>query len=337
MKRVREERRMIENEFENRPLLEVENLTKEFAISFHRFGRKKKKFLAVDHVSFQVYPRETLGIVGESGCGKSTLGKMIMKLIEPTEGCIKFEGTDISNIKGAQLKQLREQMQIVFQDPYGSLNPKMSVRNLIGEPLEIAGKTEHIDERVVELMEQVGMHARDLERFSYEFSGGQRQRICIARAIALEPKLLVCDEPVSALDVSVQSQILNLFNKLKQELGLTYIFISHDLSVIQHVSDKICVMYLGQVVEFGTTEEVYGNPLHPYTKCLLSAVLQPDVNTKRVRNSISLGEITGKETESAGCAFYTRCPYAMERCKTEKANQKRMTETHTVSCHLYEK
>lgn len=327
---------MIENEQVNIPLLEIENLTKKFAISSHQFGKKKKTISAVDHVSFQVFSGETLGIVGESGCGKSTLGRMIMKLIEPTEGCIKFEGRDISNIKGEKLKKFREQIQMVFQDPYGSLNPRMSVRDLIGEPLEIAGKTENIEERVVALMRQVGMHASDLERFSYEFSGGQRQRICIARAIALEPKLLVCDEPVSALDVSVQSQILNLFNKLKRELGLTYIFISHDLSVIQHVSDKICVMYLGQVVEFGTTDEVYEHPKHPYTKCLLSAVLQPDIQNKRKRNKVFVGEITGKETEEGGCAFYTRCPYAMERCKREKPEVKNVSENHVVSCHLYE-
>lgn len=317
-----------------KPILEIENLKKMFYTSSNQLFGKRKVFTAVNKVSFEVFSGETLGIVGESGCGKSTLGKMIMKLLEPTEGSIKFEGVDLVRAKGEQLKHLREKMQIVFQDPYGSLNPRMTVGDIIGEPLAIAGKTEEIDKRVLQLMEQVGMHGSDMNRFPQEFSGGQRQRICIARAIALRPKLLVCDEPVSALDVSVQSQILNLFNQLKKDLGLTYIFISHDLSVVQHVSDRICVMYLGHVVELGTTEEVYGNPMHPYTQCLLSAVLKPVPHSRDEKNDMKLGEITGKELEGTGCPFYLRCPKAMEICKTERPVQKIISEGHVVSCHL---
>lgn len=315
-------------------ILQVSNLTKNYSTSAGKFGTTRKEVLAVDHVTMQVYRGETLGVVGESGCGKSTLGKIITHLLEPTSGEIYFEGEDIFAKKGAKLRELRQKMQIVFQDPYASLNPRMTIGDIIAEPLEIAGKNENKMERVIQLLEQVGMNQRDLRRFPGEFSGGQRQRVCIARAIALNPELLVCDEPVSALDVSVQSQILNLFNRLKKELGLTYIFISHDLSVVRHISDRICVMYLGNIVETGTTEAVYNYPEHPYTQCLLAAVLKPMPGSRHQHKTGDSGEIVKKANVSAGCPFYPRCPKAMECCKTTKPEMTDMGEGHMVKCHL---
>lgn len=315
-------------------ILQVSDLTKKYSTSSGKFGTTKKEVLAVDHVTMQVYRGETLGVVGESGCGKSTLGRIITHLLEPTSGEIYFEGEDIFAKKGARLRELRQKMQIVFQDPYASLNPRMTIGDIIAEPLEIARKNENKMERVIQLLEQVGMNQRDLRRFPGEFSGGQRQRVCIARAIALNPELLVCDEPVSALDVSVQSQILNLFNRLKKELGLTYIFISHDLSVVRHISDRICVMYLGNVVETGTTEVVYNHPEHPYTQCLLSAVLKPVPGGRELQKAGVAGETVRKENVSAGCPFYPRCPKAMECCRVEKPKMTDIGEGHIVKCHL---
>ena len=315
-------------------ILQVRDLTKNYSTSAGKFGTTRKEVLAVDHVTMQVYRGETLGVVGESGCGKSTLGKIITHLLEPTSGEIYFEGEDIFAKKGAKLRELRQKMQIVFQDPYASLNPRMTIGDIIAEPLEIAGKNENKMERVIQLLEQVGMNQRDLRRFPGEFSGGQRQRVCIARAIALNPELLVCDEPVSALDVSVQSQILNLFNRLKKELGLTYIFISHDLSVVRHISDRICVMYLGNIVETGTTEAVYNYPEHPYTQCLLAAVLKPMPGSRHQQKTGDSGETVKKANVSAGCPFYPRCPKAMECCKTTKPEMTDMGEGHMVKCHL---
>ncbi len=315
-------------------ILQVSDLTKNYSTSSGKFGTIKKEVLAVDHVTMQVYRGETLGVVGESGCGKSTLGRIITHLLEPTSGGIYFEGEDIFAKKGAKLRELRQKMQIVFQDPYASLNPRMTIGDIIAEPLEIARKNGNKMERVIQLLEQVGMNQRDLRRFPGEFSGGQRQRVCIARAIALNPELLVCDEPVSALDVSVQSQILNLFNRLKKELGLTYIFISHDLSVVRHISDRICVMYLGNVVETGMTEAVYNHPEHPYTQCLLSAVLKPVPGSREQQKDGVTGEVVRKENTSAGCPFYPRCPKAMECCRVEKPEMTDIGGGHMVKCHL---
>ena len=313
-------------------ILKAENLSKIYMTGSGKFGVKKRKLAAVDKVSFEVYRGETLGIVGESGCGKSTLGKLIMRLLEPSEGEVYFEGEGIFQADRSRLRALREKMQIVFQDPYASLNPRMTIGDIIGESLEIAGRTKDVAGKVKELMQQTGLNPQDIKRFPNEFSGGQRQRVCIARAIALGPELLVCDEPVSALDVSVQSQILNLFNRLKRELGLTYLFISHDLSVVRHVSDRICVMYLGNIVEMGEAEEVYRHPLHPYTRCLLSAVLKPVPHSRSVGQKNFIGEITGKESEMTGCPFYPRCPDAKERCKERKPDVVDAGRGHIVRC-----
>ena len=317
-----------------KPLLEVTNVSKTFDLSSGRLGRQKGKIKALDGVSFSVPPGQTLGIVGESGCGKSTLGKIILRLLHADSGCVKFDGTDVLRATKKQLRMLREQMQIVFQDPYASLNSRMTVRTIIEEPLIIAGRP-YSTERLMELIQQVGLSRGDLNRFPNEFSGGQRQRICIARAIALNPKLLICDEPVSALDVSVQSQILNLFNQLKLELGLTYLFISHDLSVVRHVSDRICVMYLGTMVESGPTEEIYRAPAHPYTQCLLSSVLEPVPNLRRLDQTATPLALTTRHTDHSGCPFYTRCPEAKQICRSCKPAVSEVTPGHIVCCHRY--
>lgn len=315
-------------------ILQVENLSKIYYMDSLKFGSKKRKIAAVNNVSLEVYKGETLGIVGESGCGKSTLGKIIMRLVDASSGNIYFHDENIFEAKGKQLKALREKMQIVFQDPYASLNPRMTIEEIISEPLVIAKKDENVKEEIVELMKQVGINENDRFRYPTEFSGGQRQRICIARAIALDPELLICDEPVSALDVSIQSQILNLFNKLKKENELTYIFISHDLSVVRHVSDRICVMYLGSIVEIGDAEEIYSRPMHPYTRCLLSAILKPIPHSRDTNNKQVIGEITGEDYEIQGCAFYPRCPCATDICKNQVPEYVDLENGHKVKCHM---
>ena len=320
-----------------KPILEVEDVTKTFRISSGQLSRPKREIKALDRVSFTVAAGETLGVVGESGCGKSTLGKVIMRLLEADSGSVRFDGMEVLRAGKKQLRKIRENMQIIFQDPYASLNPRMTMEHIIGEPLQIAGRTQHMNERIIELTEQVGLSRRDLSRFPGEFSGGQRQRICIARAIALNPRLVICDEPVSALDVSVQSQILKLFNELKPELGLTYIFISHDLSVVRHVSDRICVMYLGSIVESGTTEEVYCNPAHPYTKCLLSAVLKPRPHSRKSEGPRLFSEISRTDAETEGCPFQSRCAEAIHICGCSRPADTEISDGHTVKCHLYRK
>lgn len=319
-----------------KPILEVEHLSKVFYPSSMRSRRDGTVKKAVDDVSFSVMPGETFGIVGESGCGKTTLGKTILRLYEPTTGSAYLDGQDIFSANKQELKQLRKKMQIVFQDPYASLDPQMTIRNIIREPLDIDGElslTER-NERVCQIMDWVGMHRDYLERFPYEFSGGQRQRICIARALALNPRLIICDEPVSALDVSVQSQVLNLFQQLQDRLGLTYLFISHDLSVVQHISDRICVMYLGQIMELGTTENVYKNPMHPYTQCLLSSVLQPVPNTHSFQSGDDIAKKTVLRPKSdTGCPFYPRCPYATEICALQQPDMQEVEPGHMVKCH----
>ena len=318
-------------------LLNVENLCQYYKVSKGIFG-KTQYVKAVDGVNFQVYKGEVFGIVGESGCGKSTLGKTICKLIEPTSGKIEFEGRDITNLSRKKMREVRKDMQMVFQDPYASLNPRMSVRNIVAEPLKIhgldAGRQE-TDKKVIELLQKVGLDSYHAVRYPHEFSGGQRQRIGIARAIAINPKLIIADEPVSALDVSIQSQVLNLMNQLKREMGLTYIFVAHDLSVVEHISDRVGVMYLGNFVEIADKESLYVNPLHPYTQALLSAVPIPDPTIKRER-IILQGNIPSPLNAPKGCKFHTRCPKCMDICAEIPPEKKQVDKTHCAYCHLYD-
>ncbi|QAT50058.1 dipeptide ABC transporter ATP-binding protein [Caproiciproducens sp. NJN-50] len=318
-------------------LLEVNDLQEYYATRKGMFG-KVGYVKAVDGVSFQVKEGEVFGIVGESGCGKSTLGQAISKLLEPTGGRIRFDGDDITGYTPRQMREVRKKMQMVFQDPYASLNPRMSVRDIIAEPLKIhrlANTKEEIDRQVISLLRRVGLDDYHANRYPHEFSGGQRQRIGIARALAVQPKLVIADEPVSALDVSIQSQVLNLMNDLKEEMGLTYLFISHDLSVVEHISDRVGVMYLGNFVEIGDKEGLYSHPLHPYTQALLSAVPVPDPHARKDR-AILQGSIPSALNPPAGCKFHTRCPKCMEICKKEEPKQVEITPTHMVRCHLYQ-
>ena len=298
--------------------------------------KKKKVRQAVDDVSFQVFQGETLGLVGESGCGKSTLARSILRLIEPTSGAVFYKGEDIVKKSKREMKQMRQHMQIVFQDPYGSLHPKMRIGDIIEAPLIIAhyGDKEARRKRVEELIEMVDLKKEYLDRYPHEFSGGQRQRIVIARTFATNPDFIICDEPVSALDVSVRSQILNLLGDLQEKLGLTYLFISHDLSVVEHICDRIIVMYLGQVVEMADVKELFSNPLHPYTRALLSAA--PQIYEEHRRERITLqGDVPSPANPPVGCRFHTRCPNATERCKTE-IPLRDVGGGHYVACHLYE-
>ncbi|MDN5335225.1 MAG: hypothetical protein PWR02_251 [Synergistales bacterium] len=290
---------------------------------------------AVDGVSFFVRERETLGLVGESGCGKTTVGRTLLHLLEPTEGKIHFRGEDVREILNKNPGKIRRDMQIIFQDPYGSLNPRMSVKNIVGEAVKYYGlyKGKDLDLYVADLLEKCGLRPEHRFRYPHEFSGGQRQRIGIARALALKPKFVVCDEPVSALDVSIQSQVLNLLKDLQEEMSLTYLFISHDLSVVRHISDRIAVMYLGQLVELAPKKEFFDNPLHPYTKALLSAVPIPDPGKKRKRVILE-GDVPSPVNPPAGCRFHTRCPYAMEKCGKEEPLFEDKGSDHFVACFL---
>ena len=301
-------------------------------------GKAQSYVKAVDDVDFEVRRGEVFGIVGESGCGKSTLGKSICKLIEPTEGSIVLDGEEISKYTAKQMRPVRKKVQMVFQDPYASLNPRMSVRDIVAEPLIIHGLTktrEETDKRVVELLRRVGLDDYHANRYPHEFSGGQRQRVGIARALAVQPELIIADEPVSALDVSIQSQVLNLMNQLKRDMNLTYIFVAHDLSVVEHISDRVGVMYLGNFVEEGDKYSLYQNPLHPYTQALLSAVPIPDPKVKKDRIILE-GNIPSALNPPSGCKFHTRCPKCMERCKTEAPQKYQVGDDHFVYCHLYD-
>lgn len=318
-------------------LLEVKNVKKYFPIS-KGFLSTKGEVKAVDGVSFTVNKGETVGIVGESGCGKSTLARTILRLNEATGGKVIFNGQDIFSIKGKQLREIRQDIQLIFQDPYSSLNPRMTIEQIIKEPLVIHswGDKERRKERVKELVEIVGLSVNQLKRYPHEFSGGQRQRIGIARALALNPKLVVCDEPVSALDVSIQSQILNLLRSLQQNLDLTFIFIAHDLSVVKHVSDKVIVMYLGKIVEIAKEEDLYSNALHPYTQALLSAI--PDPNPLKKKKRIILqGDVPSPANPPSGCRFHTRCVYAQEKCATEEPAFEKYEVGHFAACHFVNK
>lgn len=319
-------------------LLKVEGLKQYYPVSDGLFGTKA--FVkAVDGVDFEVKKGEVFGIVGESGCGKSTLGKAICKLIEPTDGKIILDGEDIRGYNSKKMRNVRKKVQMVFQDPYASLNPRMSIHDILAEPLQIHGLVngkQEIDEAVVRLLREVGMDDYHARRYPHEFSGGQRQRIGIARALAVRPQLIIADEPVSALDVSIQSQVLNLMSKLKKEYHLTYIFIAHDLSVVEHISDRIGVMYLGNFVEEANKENLYKNPMHPYTQALLSAVPIPDPTVKKERIILE-GSIPSAINPPSGCKFHTRCPKCMEICKKEAPKKYQVGEDHFVYCHLYDK
>jgi len=317
------------------PLLDVKNLKVHFPVTRGLFG-VKARLKAVDDVSLTVDSGETLGLVGESGCGKTTLGRAIIRLIEPTAGTVFFDGEEISSFKGAELRIRRRKFQMIFQDPYGSLNPRMLVQEIIGEALDVHSLANGFGarrKRILELLEAVGLNAAQAERYPHEFSGGQRQRIGIARALAVSPKLIVCDEPVSALDVSVQAQIINLLQDLQRQHGLAYLFIAHDLAVVEHISHRVAVMYLGKIVEIGQAKEVVGAPKHPYTQALISAVPVVDPASKRPR-IILPGDVPSPIDPPSGCPFHPRCPIAEARCRAEIPNLREITPGHWAACHL---
>jgi oligopeptide transport system ATP-binding protein len=317
------------------PLLEVKHLKKHFPIKGGVFSKTIGYVYAVDDISFTLGKGETLGLVGESGCGKSTTGRTILRLIEPTDGAIYFEGQDITNLDKSAMRALRREMQIIFQDPYASLNPRMTVGSIIGEPLEIhkIAKGAEKEERVASLLQKVGLRAEDMRKYPHEFSGGQRQRIGIARALALNPKLIVCDEPVSALDVSIQAQVINLLEDLQAEFGLSYLFIAHNLNVVEHISNRVAVMYLGQIVELASGDELYKNPQHPYTEALLSAVPIPDPTVKKKRIILE-GDVPSPINPPKGCHFHTRCMYKDKICEEVEPEFKDIGGGHWVACHF---
>jgi peptide/nickel transport system ATP-binding protein len=318
-------------------ILEVSHLKKYFPIKGGFFGGQTGNVKAVDDVSFNIKRGTTMGLVGESGCGKSTTGRTILRLIEKTEGTVLFNGEDISLYDKKQLRALRTKMQIIFQDPYSSLSPRLPIGEIIGEAVREHGLVpkEDFDDYITKIMNDCGLQEYHKDRYPHEFSGGQRQRICIARALALNPEFIVCDEPVSALDVSIQAQIINLLRELQQERNLTYLFISHDLSVVEHISDTVGVMYLGGMVESGATDDIFENPLHPYTKALFSAIPMPDPDIKKER-VILQGDIPSPANPPSGCKFHTRCSECMEICKKEAPAAKDMGNGHVVRCHLYD-
>lgn len=318
-------------------IVEAKNLKKYFPIKGGVLKRTVGHVKAVDDITLSIIRGETLGVVGESGSGKSTLGRVILRLMEPTEGQILFENEDISRLSNRQLRPFRKDMQIVFQDPFASLNPKMNVQELIEEPLLVQTSLNKNErrEKAISLLEKVGLRPDSRLKYPHEFSGGQRQRISIARALALNPKFIICDEPVSALDVSIQAQVLNLMADLQDEFNLTYLFIAHDLSVVKHISDRVAVMYLGRIAEIAPKKNLYETPLHPYTEALLSAVPSTDVLNKREK-IILKGDLPSPSNPPSGCAFRTRCPKAHERCALERPELLNVSEGHYVACHLYE-
>ncbi|MDF0727868.1 dipeptide ABC transporter ATP-binding protein [Cytobacillus sp. S13-E01] len=318
-----------ESTINEKPLVQIKNLKK----YFHSSGVPLK---AVDNISLDILRGETVGLVGESGCGKSTVGKTIIRLLEPSDGEVIFDGENIYKLSSSAMKRLRKDVQIIFQDPYASLNPRMQIEDIIAEPLDIhrVAKGKKRKERVVELLELVGLNPEHANRYPHEFSGGQRQRIGIARALALNPKFIVCDEPISALDVSIQAQVVNLLKDLQEKMGLTYLFIAHDLSMVKYISDRVLVMYLGNMVELADSEEVYEEPLHPYTQALLSAVPIPDP-TKHSERIILEGDVPSPMNPPSGCVFRTRCQHAMDICAKETPGWKEVKPRHFTACHLY--
>lgn len=315
------------------PLLEVENLRVHFPQKHNLLRRSSGVVKAVEDVSFEIESGETLGLVGESGCGKSTVARAVLRLIEPTAGEVRFAGNNLLNLPQEEMRAKRRDLQIVFQDPYSSLNPRMTVEQIVGEALDIhrlAKTAEGQRKRVAELLEQVGLNTGHAARYPHEFSGGQRQRIGIARALAVSPKLIICDEPVSALDVSVQAQVVNLLQDLQAQLGLTYLFIAHDLAVVEHISQRVLVMYLGRIVESGPAEEVIRNPRHPYTKALIAAVPK----SQKEKSEPLGGELPSPLNPPAGCPFHTRCPLAEPRCRIDPPETKEVAPAHRVACHL---
>ncbi len=328
---------MASDKVDENQLLVVKGLKKYYPVKNGFFGGATKTIKAVDGVNFEVKKGETFSIVGESGCGKSTTGMCLNHLISPTSGEIYFNGKTFKNSKNKEIKELRRQMQVIFQDPYSSLNPKHTIKRIISEPLVInrMGSKSEIEDRVRSLISLVGLGEHHLNRYPHELSGGQKQRIGIARALALNPELIICDEPVSALDVSIQSQILNLFEELQEKLNLTYIFISHDLSVVEHISDRVAVMYLGKIVEQGTREKIFSNPQHPYTQALLSSVPIADPKLKKSKNRIILkGDPPSPKNPPKGCHFHTRCPYKVDACEASYPVMKKVSEGHQAACHL---
>ncbi len=317
------------------PVLEVRDLKKHFAVRHGFFGRAGGQVFAVDGVSFAIAPRETLGLVGESGCGKSTVGRTVLRLIEPTAGSIRLDGRDITHLSKADLRPYRSQMQIIFQDPFSSLDPRMSAGDIVAEPLRVHGIAtgRALQAQVAALFDRVGLRRAQMESFPHQFSGGQRQRIGIARALALRPKLIVADEPVSALDVSIQAQVLNLMMDLQREMGLAYLFVSHNLAVVEHISHRIAVMYLGRIVEYTDKKTLFARPLHPYTESLLAAVPVPDPRIKRQKRLLQ-GDVPSPINPPSGCHFHTRCPYAVERCKVEDPALREVKPGQFVACHL---
>ncbi|MGM8212164.1 ABC transporter ATP-binding protein [Virgibacillus sp. W0430] len=321
-------------------LLEIKNVKKYFPIKGGVLKRTVGQLKAVDDISFTIFKGETLGIVGESGSGKSTLGRTILRLTDPTEGKILFHGIDLAKLNQNQVRPYRKNMQIVFQDPFASLNSKMSVQQLVEEPLIVQGRLPKHErkKKVYDIIEKVGLRSSDVQKYPHEFSGGQRQRISIARALVMKPNFVICDEPVSALDVSIQSQVLNLMKDLQDELQLTYLFIAHDLSVVKHISDRVAVMYLGRFVELTTKKSLYQNPLHPYTQALLSSIptihIHPGQKEKREK-IILKGDLPSPTNPPSGCAFHTRCPYAFKKCFEQRPQLQMVEKDHYVACHLY--
>lgn len=313
-------------------LIKVRNLKKYFEVS------KNTYLKAVDDVSFDIYKGETLGLVGESGCGKSTCGRTLLRVYNATSGSVEFDGNDIYKLKGSQLKDFNKRAQMIFQDPYASLNPRMLVSNIVAEGIDVHGilKGQERQDRIYELLELVGLNKEHANRFPHEFSGGQRQRIGIARALAVNPDFIVCDEPISALDVSVQAQVVNLLQDLQKQYDLTYLFIAHDLSMVRYISDRVAVMYLGNMAELATSSELYENPMHPYTQALLSAIPLPDPEKEKSKQRIVLqGDVPSPINPPEGCRFVDRCIHAMENCKNTKPTMKEVKPNHFVACHLY--